>query len=74
MPINETKPWYTSRTIWGGLATILALVLGFFGYSVDEATKTLIIEQGPALAAGIAGAIGAVLTVWGRLKASKNIK
>jgi hypothetical protein len=33
--MNDTKPWYTSKTVWASLATILVSILGIFKRSVD---------------------------------------
>ena len=64
------KSWYTSKTIWGSLITIIAMILGAFGYSVgadDQATVTDVLTT-------IAGFGGTVLAIYGRVKASKAIK
>jgi len=72
-PVGETKPWYRSRTILGGALTALAVVGAFFGVKIDEATKAVILDQTEALIAAAVAITGALLTVYGRFKASKAI-
>jgi hypothetical protein len=69
--MNETssKPWYASRGVWGGVVTLLAVALGVLGYEVEEAEAQALVE----LAAGIAGAVGGILAIVGRIKARKPI-
>ena len=33
--MSDTKPWYTSKTVWAAAATILVGVLGLFKRGVD---------------------------------------
>lgn len=66
----ETKKWYTSRTIWGGLITVASAGAGLFGIYIDEQTQAQITD----LALVGAGAFGGLLAIWGRIKADKEIK
>lgn len=68
--MNETKPWYFSRTVWGALVAIAASVGGAFGImlgDVEQSTLTDAILQ-------IVGAIGAVIALYGRLSASQALR
>ena len=76
----DTKKFYQSKGVWGGLiagigggggiAPILAVMFGFAGYDVstDEATKLL-----GAFEATIAAAAG-LLAIYGRVTAKTTIE
>jgi Mg2+ and Co2+ transporter CorA len=66
---TDAKPWYQSKTIWGGVVAFLAVVGGLFGVDVDEAQKSVLVEA----LVGLGGVIGLILTIWGRAKAEKSI-
>lgn len=67
--MTDTKRWYESKTVWGALVTLLALVAGSFGLAIGEAEQTALIELAPQLVA-MAGAIVALV---GRLTAKAAI-
>ena len=68
--MSDAKPWYQSRSIWGGLVALVAGVGGIVGVEVDAATsETLILS----LTNG-AAAIGAVVAILGRLAAQKTLR
>ena len=56
--MNETKPWYASRTVWASVAALVAMSANLVGYEVDPTFKETFISvalQGVALAnAGLA--------------------
>ena len=68
--MDDFKSLFASRTFWGGVIAVLAGVLGFFGYELGGADQSALIEAGAAVAA----AVGGVIAIWGRVKASKLIK
>ncbi len=68
--MNETKAWYQSKTIIASLVTILAALVGLFGYTVDLDTQNQIVEVVVTVVAGISG----VITIYGRIRATKQIK
>lgn len=68
--MNDVKGFFESKTIWGGLIGFLAGLAGLLGYSIapeDAEALTGIITGG-------AGTFGALLAIWGRIKASKKIE
>lgn len=70
MPLNENKPWWQSKTVWGGAIALAAGVAGAFGLSIGP-------DEQEALASaivGVASGVGGLLAIYGRIKASKAIK
>ncbi|MEP2943576.1 MAG: hypothetical protein ABJ081_07710 [Hyphomicrobiales bacterium] len=68
--MNETKPWYFSRTVWGALIAIAASIGGAFGImlgEVDQSALTDAILQ-------MVGAVGAVVALYGRLSANQILR
>jgi protein-S-isoprenylcysteine O-methyltransferase Ste14 len=68
--MNEMKPWYQSRSIWGGIVALAAAIAGLFGVSLDAATH----EALAAALTSAAAAIGAVVAILGRLAAQKTLR
>ena len=71
--MNETKKWYESKTIWGGIITLFAVLLGFFGVKIDEQTKQLLVNQTVAFVSAASALVGSLLSIYGRIKANKRI-
>ncbi len=67
--MNDFKSIFASKTFWGGAIALLAGVLGFFGYSLLPDDQAVLVEGGSAAAA----AIGGLVAIIGRIKASKKI-
>ncbi len=65
----ENKPWYQSKTVWGGLIALGAAVAGSFGIEIDAGTQGEIVDY---IVLGV-GAIGGLVAIWGRVKADKKI-
>ncbi|HDZ72468.1 MAG TPA: hypothetical protein ENH55_06745 [Aurantimonas coralicida] len=68
--MNEAKPWFQSRTVWGGLVAFGAAMAGLFGLEVDSATHDMLAVS---LTNG-AAAVGAVVAILGRLAAQKTLR
>lgn len=69
MSDGDSKRWWESKGVWGGLIAIAAAIGGLFGYDVTADDQTAIIEA----VAGIAGIAGALIAIWGRVRARKRI-
>lgn len=67
--MEDIKGAFASRAVWGGIVAVLAGIAGIFGYTIDPALQGEIATQ----ALGIAAAVGGVIAIWGRLKATKKI-
>lgn len=63
------KPWYASRSIWGGIIAMLSMIIHQFGYTIAPDDQTTIVE----MVSAVTGFIGAGMGIWGRIKASKAL-
>jgi|AntDeeMinimDraft_5_1070356.scaffolds.fasta_scaffold58116_2 hypothetical protein len=66
----QDKPWYKSKTIWGGIVALLAGIAGIFGYGISTPDQVTLTEG--FLAVG--SAVGGVIAVYGRIVAKENVK
>jgi uncharacterized membrane-anchored protein len=62
------KAWYMSKGVWGGIIAIGAAVAGAFGYVLDAEAQAGLADA----AVVVAGAVGGVLAIVGRVQASKK--
>ncbi|WP_159592244.1 hypothetical protein [Chelativorans xinjiangense] len=67
--MNETKPWYLSRTIWASVVTVIAGMGGLLGIPVEEVDNQALVET---LLQAIT-AISGLLAIFGRLAADRRI-
>jgi len=61
--MNDVKPWYLSKTIWGALVSVGATLGAMFGLPVDsggQAALTEAILQTVSAVAGIVAILGRV--------------
>lgn len=66
----ETKKWYESSGMWGGLIALVSAVLApVLGVTLDAALQADITS---AVVAG-GGVVGSLLAIWGRIRATKTI-
>jgi hypothetical protein len=76
-PAPAPKWWAQSMTIWGAVITALATVLPTIGPLLDlDITPELIRELGERVVAvvqAVAGLIGTILTIYGRVRATTSI-
>lgn len=68
--MSDAKPWYQSRSVWGGLVAFGAAMAGLLGVDIDAATHDMLALS---LTNG-AAAIGAIVAVLGRLAAQKSLR
>lgn len=67
--MTESKPWWASKTVWGGLIAVLASLAAAFGFDIGPADQEAIV----ASVVSIAGAVGGLLAVYGRVKADRKV-
>lgn len=68
--MTEVKPWYQSKTILGAVVTVLAMILTAFGYGIGVEDQAALVDY----AVSLGGVVGGLLAIYGRVKASKDIK
>ncbi|QDP59291.1 MAG: hypothetical protein Tp136SUR676911_30 [Prokaryotic dsDNA virus sp.] len=67
--MKDSKKWYQSKSVWGGIVALLAVLLGAFGYSITGDDQSLLIDS----LSIIGGAVGSLVAIYGRVKASKRV-
>lgn len=67
--MDETKQWYQSKTVWGALIAILASLLPAMGMELDDGTQGQLADN----LVSLAGAIGGLVAIYGRLTAEKRL-
>lgn len=67
--MEENKPWYASKGVWGGVGTVLSVIAGLLGYTVGPED----VEEFAIAGAGLGAAAFGIISLIGRLKASKKI-
>ena len=70
--MDETKPWYASKTIWASILQVLVGVAVSTGFIGDSAGDTIIAE-GPELIAGAVIGVLGLVSLYGRAFAKKTI-
>lgn len=64
-----SKPWYTSKTIWGSLIAMVAGIGSAFGLDLDAQTQAGLVEG----MLKIISAAGSLLAIYGRFSATRPI-
>jgi len=67
--MDPIKPWYMSRSIWGGLVAAGASLGSLFGLTLETGDQLILTE---ALLQAI-GALGAAAAVYGRFAATSRL-
>lgn len=67
--MENSKPWYLSRTVWASLVTVAAAVGGLMGMSIGASDQALMSEA----LLQIVTAVGGIIAVFGRLSATDKI-
>jgi hypothetical protein len=67
--MNDSKPWWQSRTLLGAFITLASAAASASGMPVDSALQGDVMNT--VTAAG--SVIGAALSIWGRLKADTRL-
>ena len=74
--MDQSKPWFQSIGVWGGLVSMFAGVIGLFGYHMspdDVANVSKALAQGAQLLSSIVAVVGGIIAVYGRVVATKKI-
>ena len=67
--MNDNKLWWQSKAVWGGIIALLSAIAGAFGYAVSADDQSALSD----IALTIGGAVGGLLAIYGRTKASKRV-
>ena len=65
----EEKAWYLSKTIWGSIIAVAASLLSSAGLSIGGGMQSQLAEA----AVQLAGALGGLFAIYGRLSATDII-
>lgn len=66
----ETKKWYQSKAIWGGIVAVASGLAGLIGVEIDEQTQQDIVN----VIVEVGSVVGGVMAIYGRLKANKEVR
>lgn len=68
--MDDLKNWYQSKTIWGAIIAVGSSVLHAAGVDIAAGDESQIVDS----LVNIAGAVGGLLAVYGRLTATSAIR
>lgn len=66
----EVKPWYLSRTVWGGVLAIAASLFNLAGLELSGPDQVELADRITAFCA----AAGGIVAIAGRLAASRRLR
>lgn len=67
--LTDTKSIFASKGVWGGAIAVLAALAGLFGYAVSPEQQAQIVETVALVASGMGG----LVSLWGRIAATRRI-
>jgi hypothetical protein len=67
--MNDHKPWYLSKTIWGAAVSVGATLSAMFGLPVDASGQAVLTEAVLQTVSAVAG----IIAIFGRLSADSRI-
>ncbi len=67
--MGESKAWYASKGVVGGVVAVLSVVLGALGYNVSPEDQEAVVAAVSAIGAGVGG----LVAIYGRLRANRKI-
>ena len=68
--MDSTKAWYQSRTIWGALIAVFAPLFSIAGFGLPAGLHGELAEG----LVTVAGGIGGLIALYGRLSATRSIR
>jgi len=69
----NTKPWYASRAVWGGIVAAAAGAASLLGHELSPETQAFLADQAVQIAVAAASIVGGVTAIYGRIKAETKI-
>ncbi len=67
--LTDTKSIFASKGVWGGAIAVLAALAGLFGYAISPEQQAQIVETAALVASGVGG----LVSLWGRIAATRRI-
>lgn len=67
--MSEIKPWYTSRTVWASLVTVILSAAGMVGVPLDGLDEGALTDTLMQLVTAVAG----IIAIAGRFSARSRI-
>lgn len=67
--MNEEKPWYLSKTIWGAMVSVAATLAGMLGLPVDVGGQAALTDAVLQVISAVAG----IVAILGRVSATSRI-
>lgn len=67
--MDDSKPWYQSKTVIASIVAVVAVIAGYFGYDIGGAEQAGLVE---AIFAGV-GVVASLLAAFFRITATKQI-
>ena len=72
--MDDNKPWYQSKTIWGSLIMLASLALPAFGLvSLTPDQQSMMVNNIVGVVDAVLGLIGGILAIYGRFTAKTTI-
>ena len=69
----DSKNWWTSRGVVGGLVALVCGVLASMGYAATAEDAAIMSNMTEAVLSAIS-AVGGAVALWGRIRATKRIR
>jgi len=67
--MNDYKSWLASKTVWGVIISLTAVLLGRWGFGITDEEQRALVE----LVCQVITVGSGLYTVYGRIKATKKI-
>ena len=71
--MEDTKKWYLSRGVWGGIIAAVASIAGIVGHTINIEQQTQIVNTIMVLVPLFASAVGGLMALYGRIKAKHKL-
>ena len=68
--MDDMKAWYQSKTVWGALVAVMAPLLQVVGLNLPRGFEGELVEG----LMTVAGGVGGVIALYGRLSATRVIR
>lgn len=67
--MENFKPIFASKTVWGGIVALLSGIAGLFGFELNPADQASMVE----LLTSIGAAVGGIIAIYGRVRTNAKI-